>query len=128
MPGTKPAVLRCLLIIMINGVVSPSDVAPQSALPLLLATERHIVLNFKDVDIRQVITFISDLTGKTFLVDNTVRGTITLLAPTPLSLDDAYQVFLAMLHSRGFTAIAQGNIIKIVPARKAKSSPIPYRK
>lgn len=128
MPGNKPMVLGCLLIIMMNGVPLPSDAVPQSALPLRLATERHIVLNLENVDIRQVIAFMSDLTGKTFLVDNAVRGTITLLVPTPLSLDDAYQVFLAMLHSRGFTAIAQGSIIKIVPARKAQSSPIPYRK
>ena len=128
MPGTAPTVLACCLIIMMNGVVLPSDAVPRYTPPVRLATERHIVLNFKDVDIRQVITFMSDLTGKTFLVDNAVRGTITLRAPTPLSLEDAYQVFLAILHSRGFTATAQGDMIKIVPARKAKASPIPYRK
>ena len=32
-----------------------------------------------------------DLTGKTFLVDAAVRGTVTLVAPTPLSPDEAYQ-------------------------------------
>ena len=126
---TRPTavLLGWLLTVMLRGVALPSDAAPRDAPLGQGATEGHIVLNFRDVDLRQLITFMSELTGKTFLVDNAVRGTLTLLAPTPLSRDDAYQVFLAVLHSRGFTAIAQGGMIKIVPARKAKTSPIPSR-
>ncbi len=93
----------------------------------VVATDDQILLNFRDVDITQLVIFMSDLTGKTFLVDHTVRGTITLVAPQPMSRDDVYQVFLAALHSRGFAAVSQGAIVKILPARKARSSPIPYR-
>lgn len=119
--------LGWLLTVMMSGVALSSDAALHDTPLVQCVTECQIVMNLQDVDIRQLITFMSDLTGKTFLVHNAVRGTITLIAPTPLSRDDAYQVFLGVLHSRGFTAIAQGSMIKIVPAGKAKSSPIPYR-
>lgn len=119
--------LGWLLTVMISGLVLSSEVTPSDAPLVQGATECQIELNFRDVDIRLLITFMSDLTGKTFLVDNAVQGTITLMASTPLNCDEAYPVFLAMLHSRGFTAIAQGNMIKIVPARKAKASPVPFR-
>ena len=98
------------------------EVEPDAAAP---ATEGHIVLNFRDADVLQLVTLMSDLTGKTFLVDSNLRGTVTLVAPSPVSLDEAYQIFLSVLKSRGFTTVAQGPIIKIVPAQKAKENPLP---
>jgi general secretion pathway protein D len=109
--------------------------APSPALPVgathastgQAVTERRILLNFRDADITQLITLISDLTGKTFVVDNSVRGTVTLISPHPVSLAEAYQVFLSVLKSQGFTAVPQGPIVKIIPAQKAKERPLPYR-
>jgi general secretion pathway protein D len=90
------------------------------------ATDRQIVLNFRDTDILQLVTLMSDLTGKTFLVDSNLRGTVTLVAPSPVNLDEAYQIFLSILKSRGFTTVLQGPIIKIIPVQKAKESPLPF--
>ena len=92
-----------------------------------VVAERHILLNFRDADLTQLITLMSDLTGKTFVVDNSVRGTVTLISPNPVSPDEAYQIFLSVLQSQGFTAVPQGPIVKIIPAQKAKESPLPYR-
>jgi general secretion pathway protein D len=90
------------------------------------ATDRQIVLNFRDTDILQLVTLMSDLTGKTFLVDSNLRGTVTLVAPSPVNLDEVYQIFLSILKSRGFTTVPQGPIIKIIPLQKAKESPLPF--
>jgi hypothetical protein len=84
-----------------------------------------IHLNFRNVDILQVINVISELTGKNFLVDNKVRGPVTLIAPTPVTPEEAYQVFLSMLEMQGFTAVPQGPIVKIIPAQDAKDHPLP---
>jgi general secretion pathway protein D len=92
-----------------------------------VVTERRILLNFRDANIAELITLMSDLTGKIFVVDNRVRGTVTLVSPNPVSLDEAYQVFLSALQSQGFTAVPQGPIVKIIPMQKAKESPLPYR-
>jgi general secretion pathway protein D len=114
-------VLTWLCLASIGSALG-GEVEPDAAAP---ATEGQIVLNFRDADILQLVTLMSDLTGKTFLVDSHLRGAVTLVAPSPVSLDEAYQIFLSVLKSRGFTTVAQGPIIKIVPAQKAKESPLP---
>ena len=127
MPRAILTLLGGLLVVMISGLVCLSPAAAAWVPTIGLAAGHQLLLNFRNVDIRQLITLMSDLTGKTFLVHNAVRGTVTLVAPRPLSRDEAYQVFLAVLYSHGFTAVPQGPIVKIIPARKAKSSPLPYR-
>jgi type II secretory pathway component GspD/PulD (secretin) len=87
--------------------------------------DRTIHLNFRNVDILQMITLMSELTGRNFLVDDKVRGHITLVAPQPVTRAEAYQIFLAALTMQGFTVVSQGPISTIVPLRDAKTSPLP---
>lgn len=89
------------------------------------ASEDLISLDFRDAEIAQVIRLMSDLTGKNFLVDDKVRGKITIIAPQPVTREEAYQVFLSILEIQGFTVVPQGPIIKIIPARDVKDNPIP---
>src|SRR5262245_62001293 len=89
------------------------------------AAERTISFNLRNADIVQVINLISELTGKSFLVDDKVRGKVTIIAPTEVTLDEAYQIFLSVLEIQGFTIVPQGPIIKIVPSRDVKDNPIP---
>ena len=84
-----------------------------------------IHLNFRNVDILQMITLMSELTGRNFLVDDKVRGHMTLIAPQPVTRAEAYQIFLAALAMQGFTVVSQGPISTIVPLRDAKTSPLP---
>jgi general secretion pathway protein D len=72
-----------------------------------------------------MITLMSELTGRNFLVDDKVRGHITLIAPQPVTRAEAYQIFLAALAMQGFTVVSQGPISTIVPLRDAKTSPLP---
>ena len=84
-----------------------------------------IQLNFRDVEILNVIRLMSELTGKNFLVDGNVRGKVTLIAPEPVSLDEAYQVFLSILEIQGFTVVPQGPVIKVIPSADIKDNPVP---
>jgi general secretion pathway protein D len=89
------------------------------------AAEGTIHLNFRNADIVQIINLMSELTGKNFLVDDKVRGKVTIIAPKPVTLEEAYQVFLSVLEIQGFTVVPQGPIIKIIPSRDVKDNPIP---
>jgi type II secretory pathway component GspD/PulD (secretin) len=102
--------------------------APQAAqhpAPEGSHTSGTIHLNFRNVDILQMITLMSELTGRNFLVDDKVRGRMTLIAPQPVTRAEAYQIFLAALAMQGFTVVSQGPISTIVPLRDAKTSPLP---
>ncbi|MDX8407660.1 MAG: hypothetical protein R8L58_04670, partial [Mariprofundaceae bacterium] len=57
------------------------------------AYAKDVTLNFKNADIRAFIEFVSGFSGKNFLVDNRVKGNVTIVSPTPISESEAYDVF-----------------------------------
>jgi general secretion pathway protein D len=87
-----------------------------------LVFAKGVVLNFTDVDISTMVKFISDLTGKNFVMDDRVKGKISVFSPTKLSNEEAYNVFTSVLELKGFTVVAAGKVLKIVPTASAKQS------
>jgi general secretion pathway protein D len=84
--------------------------------------EKKVSFNFVDVDISAVVKFISEVTGKNFVFDDRVKGNITIIAPSKLSVDEAFNLFTSVLELKGFTVIPSGKIYKIVPVSEAKES------
>lgn len=92
---------------------------------LLLPCSGHakgIVLNFSDVDISTMVKFISDLTGKNFIMDERVKGKISVFSPTKISTDEAFSVFASVLELKGFAVVKAGKFYKILPSSDAKQS------
>jgi len=87
----------------------------------------YVTIDFNDVDIRVFIKFISQLTGKNFVINKGVRGKVTIVSPRKISISEAYKVFESVLEVHGFAAIPAGNIIKIVSSREAKAKNIETR-
>jgi len=77
-------------------------------------------LNLKDAEINSLITTVSELTGTNFIVDPRVKGKVTVLSSAPMSPDELYSVFLAVLQVHGFAAVPAGPVTKIVPEVGAK--------
>ena len=84
------------------------------------AEKDEFSLNFKDVDIRALIETVADATGKNFVVDPRITGNISVVTSTPMRAAQVYDVFLSILKVHGYSAIPNGNIIKIVPNVGAK--------
>lgn len=78
---------------------------------------------FRDADLTQIIEAVSQITGKTFIVDPRVRAQVTILSSTPMSPDAFYQTFLSILQVHGFVAVPAGNSIKIIPDANARQLP-----
>ncbi len=76
--------------------------------------------DFPNVEITDVIKAISELTGKNFIIDSTVRGKITILAPSKITVAEAYKAFLSALAINGFTIVPSGGFLKIRNARSAQ--------
>jgi general secretion pathway protein D len=60
-----------------------------------------ITMDFQDVEIGVLVKFISEITGKNFILDEKVRGKVTVISPTKISIDEAYRVFQDRAGSRG---------------------------
>jgi general secretion pathway protein D len=84
-------------------------------------SRRFITIDFDNVDIQLFIKYISELSGKNFIVDKSVQGNITIISPTKLSEEEAYQVFESVLEVYGFTTVESGSVVKILPAARARS-------
>jgi general secretion pathway protein D len=84
--------------------------------------DKKVTFNFVDVDLSAVVKFISDVTGKNFIYDDRVKGNITIIAPSKLSVDDAFSLFTSVLELKGFTIVPSGKVYKIVPLSQARQS------
>lgn len=88
-------------------------VEPQTTQPAVSPGER--IWNLQDADILSVINEVSQETGKNFIVDPRVTGKISLISSRPLPKDEVYQVFLSVLGVLGYSAVQDGDVVKIVP-------------
>jgi general secretion pathway protein D len=88
------------------------------------SVERYVTIDFEDVDIKLFIKYISELTGRNFIVDKAVRGNVTIVSPTKISIDEAYKVFESVLEVQGFTTVPTGSITKIIPSADARSKSV----
>ena len=86
----------------------PADTPPPSG-------ERMVSLDFDNVDLPVMVKFISELTGKNFVIDEQVRGKVTIFSPVKIPTSKAYDVFISVLEMKGFTVIQTGAVYQILP-------------
>ncbi len=89
--------------------------------------QRFVSIDFNDVDISVFIKFISELTGKNFVIDQRVKGKVTIISPSKISVAEAYKVFESVLEVHGFATVETGKLIKIVPSPDARTKSIETR-
>jgi general secretion pathway protein D len=88
---------------------------------------KYVTIDFDNVDILAFIKFISELTGKNFVVDEAVKGKVSVFSPRKISSDEAYRVFESVLEIHGLTTVPSGDVIKIVPSQQAREKSIATR-
>ena len=111
--GTAVTVLVWLL-----GVAVPMAAVTQTA------QAQEYTVNLKDTDIQELIKFVADVTGATIVVDPTVKGKIKVVSSQPVSKAELYDLFLSILDVHGYTAVRSGNVIRVIPNKDARSSPV----
>jgi len=77
----------------------------------------RVSLDFNDVELSVFVRFISELTGKNFVLDEVVKkagGKISVYSPTKVTHDQAYSMFVAALEVSRLAVIPKGNVNQIV--------------
>jgi general secretion pathway protein D len=77
-------------------------------------------LNLKDADIRVFIATVSEITGKSFIVDPRVEGKVNVVSTKPMDAAEVYRTFESVLRVHGYAAVPSGSMVKIVPEAIAK--------
>jgi general secretion pathway protein D len=89
--------------------------------------KKYVTIDFDNVDIGVLVKFVSELTGKNFIIDDKVKGKVTIISPKKIPLEDVYKVFLSVLEVNGFTVVPAGNMVKIIPAVLAREKSVETR-
>jgi general secretion pathway protein D len=109
-----------VLILFLASAI-PLRAASRST-PSSRAPETEITMNYQNVDIPALAKLISEITGKNFLVDESVRGKVTIISPSKVTPEQAYQIFQSVLQLKGFTTEQAGKVIKIIPSRNVRQA------
>lgn len=138
---------QTMAVMMSASVVhSPTLLAQPSATPAPPASDANSKMKFKDAsieditnenfpdlidsfdypnaEITDVIRAMSKLTGKNFVIDPGVRGKITVIAPSQVTVAEAWKAFLSALAINGYTVVPSGPFLKVKPARDASRDAI----
>ena len=86
--------------------------------------EKYVSIDFNNVDISVFIKFISELTGTNFIIDDTIKGKVTIISPSKISEAEAYKVFESVLEVHGYATVRAGEVVKIVSVPEARTKNI----
>jgi general secretion pathway protein D len=100
----------CLLVALSSLLLSAS------------AAEDTWKINLKNADIREFISQVSTITGRSFIIDPRVKGDVTVVSSTAMDRDGIYELFLSVLQVHGFAAAPSGDVVRIVQTVLAKQS------
>ncbi len=87
---------------------------------LPMAASAQVKLDLRDADMRSFITIVAEATGRSFVLDPQVRGTVTVLSPGGMSDEALYEVFLNVLELNRLTIVPGNNADRIVPLNVAR--------
>ncbi|MCB0349758.1 MAG: type II secretion system secretin GspD [Bdellovibrionales bacterium] len=80
--------------------------------------------DYPNADISEIVKAISKLTGKNFILEKGVSGKISIIAPSQITVAEAYKAFLTALAMNGFTIVPSGNFLKIRSIQNAAKESI----
>jgi len=103
--------LRCCVLALALALPFPSA----------QAAEEKVTLNFVNSDIESAVKAAGLITGKNFVIDPRVKGTINIVSHQPVSRELVYPILLAALRQQGIAAVEGAGVTKIVPEAEAKT-------
>jgi len=118
--GVQISLILLLVISLLGGGAYAAKLAEKA----LEEEGRQVTMDFRNVEIATLVKFIGELTGKNFVVDERVRGKVTVISPTKISVAEAYKVFESILEVHGYATVPAGKVIKVVPATEARGKSI----
>ncbi|KAF0814274.1 Type II secretion system protein D [Andreprevotia sp. IGB-42] len=106
----KLSLKRSLVALMLSGCFAASA----------WSADDRMTLNFVNADIESTVRAVGLISGKNFIIDPRVKGTINIVSSQPVDKSAVYPILLAALRQQGFTAVEKGNLVRILPEADAK--------
>jgi len=93
------------------------DPAPRASVQEAgLKTSRY-AFDFEDADLPALVRLVGSITGKRYILTGPLPVVhATVHSPEPVTVDEAYSAFLAILQANGMTVVRSGEFWKIMPS------------
>jgi len=111
-----------------EGVIEKKEVKAPEESPKQESIPEEDVVNLQtEMDIRDLIQTVSEITGETFLLEESVKGKkVTVVAPKGgFKKQNALRLFEAILDLNGFAIVKKDGVSKIIPKRDIKIESLP---
>ena len=116
--------LLSVAAIFVSLTIIPDCATAQSSIDDAASNSANLVaLNMRDADIHALIQWIAEQTHKQIVIDPRVQGRVSAYADKPMTIAQAYQVFLALLEVYGYSSSETDGILRIYPSALARTSP-----
>jgi general secretion pathway protein D len=90
-----------------------------------MSPRTRVTFNLEDAELPDLVRLISNMTGRRFILPAKLRSIkATVFAPTKVTVAEAYQAFLSVLETNGFTVVPAGQYLKIVETAQIEKQPI----
>lgn len=70
--------------------------------------------NFEQAELRLLVRLVGEMTGRRFVVDDELKGRVTVLTPERIPVSQAYDLLVSILESSGFSVVEQGGTYRVV--------------
>jgi len=111
--NTRARLLHAALALMIALPV-PGPWGKLSA-AIIPPAEQLVNFSFDQAELRLIIKIVGELTGRRFVIDDRVKGNITVVTPHNIPLDEVYPLLLSILESSGYTVLEKPEGIHVIP-------------
>jgi general secretion pathway protein D len=101
-------------------ILRPFLLACLLASQLTIAADDKVTLNFVNADIESTIKAIGLISGKNFVIDPRVKGTLNIVSSQAVSKEVVFPILLSALRQQGFTAVESNGVVKVLPEADAK--------
>ncbi|MBF0190915.1 MAG: type II secretion system secretin GspD [Magnetococcales bacterium] len=117
-----------LWMLLLIGVAEAAPAAKGAPTPAVDAASGvmpgpgdRVTMDFQGVELAQVVRFIAEMTGKNYVLDPQLKGKVTVVTPTPVSLGEAEKIFESILSVHELTVVERDGAFKIVPLKSGIS-------
>ncbi|MFN2376041.1 MAG: type II secretion system secretin GspD, partial [Candidatus Binatia bacterium] len=117
----RPAAIAVFAVLLCCTPVPGAWAADEDELPVP-ADPSAIVMNFENVELTAFIKFISKITGRNIVFGDKIEGTVSVVSPSPVNVEQAFAMFQSVLATQGLTTVDEGAVMRIVATKDARTS------
>jgi len=97
---------------------------PRQKAPVASGKAQKVTIDFVDAPLSDVVKYMAEITGRNFILNDDLKGEITIISHQPVSVAEAYEAFLSAMEMEGFTTVTVGKATKVVSTGSAANNPL----